>query len=104
LIAVQQARETFKSAQRERILQEQTVESEVEKLSVGATTSYLVIQYQRDLAQARSAEISAASDYFKSRISLERATGTILSDNGIVFSEALSGEVQRTSTLPAPPK
>jgi outer membrane protein len=104
LIAVQQARETFKSSQRERILQEQTVESEAEKLGVGATTSYQVIQYQRDLAQARSAEISASGDYFKARIALERATGTILSDNGIVFSEALSGEVQRTRTPAVPAK
>lgn len=93
LIAVQQARETYKAAQQERILQEQTVEAETEKLGVGATTSYQVIQYQRDLAQAQSAEIAAAGDYFKARVALERATGTILADNGVILSEAITGEV-----------
>jgi outer membrane protein TolC len=104
LIAVQQARETYKSAQQERILQEQTVESENERLEVGATTNYQVIQYQRDLAQARSAEISAASDYFKARIALERAAGTILTDNGVILSEAVTGQVARPSTPALPAK
>jgi outer membrane protein len=93
LIAVEQARDTYKASQQERVLQEQTVEAETEKLGVGATTSYQVIQYQRDLAQARSAEIAAAGDYFKARILLERATGTILADNGVILSEAVTGEV-----------
>jgi outer membrane protein len=93
LIAVEQAGETYRASQQERILQEQTVEAETEKLGVGATTSYQVIQYQRDLAQARSAEIAAAGDYFKARILLERATGTILADNGVILSEAVTGEV-----------
>jgi outer membrane protein len=104
LIAVQQARETFKSAQQERILQEQTVESEAERLEVGATTNYQVIEYQRDLTQARSAEISAATDYFKARIALERAAGTILTENGVILLEAVNGQVQRTSTPALPPK
>jgi hypothetical protein len=45
------------------------------------------------LPKARSAEIAAAGDYFKARIALERATGTILADNGVILSEAVTGEV-----------
>jgi outer membrane protein TolC len=45
---------------------------------VGASTTYLVIQYQRDLAQARSAEIAAQAGYVKARAALDRASGALL--------------------------
>jgi outer membrane protein TolC len=50
---------------------------------VGASTTYLVIQYQRDLAQARSAEIAAQAGYVKARAALDRASGVLLDIYGI---------------------
>jgi len=95
VLAVQQARSSYEAAVQERVLQQQTIESEKEKLDVGASTTYLVIQYQGDLAQAKSAEISAQSDYMKARTALERALGTILTANHVSLGEALDGAVPR---------
>jgi len=78
LIALEQARATLESAEQERQFQEQAFAAEEEKLAVGASTTYLVIQYQRDLAQARSAEIAAQAGYIKARAALNRAGGTLL--------------------------
>jgi outer membrane protein len=90
-IAVDQARETWEATRSERAFQEQTVADEQQKLEVGASTSYFVIQYQRDLAAARSAEVSALASYQKARTALQRATGTILEDYQIVLDEAFRG-------------
>lgn len=83
LIALEQARATLEAAEQERTFQEQALAAEKEKLTVGATTTYLVIQYQRDLAQARSAEIAAQAGYLKARVALQRASGTLLDAYGI---------------------
>jgi outer membrane protein len=78
LIALEQAQAILESAEQEREFQDQALAAEEEKLTVGASTTYLVIQYQRDLAQARSAEITAQAGYMKARAALDRASGRIL--------------------------
>lgn len=95
LIAVDQARQSYEATRSESILQEQTVAAEQEKFEVGATTSFYVIQYQRDLAAARSAEISALASYEKAKTALQRAVGTILDDYSVIMEEALQGVVSR---------
>ncbi len=54
LIAVQQARASYKSAAKTRVLQEQTLAAEEKKYALGASTIFFVIQAQRDLALAQS--------------------------------------------------
>jgi len=93
-IAVEQARQSYEAVQSERILQEQTVAAEQEKLDAGATTSFYVIQYQRDLAAARSAEVSALASYEKAKTALQRSVGTILDDYSVAFDEAVQGVVK----------
>jgi outer membrane protein len=93
LIAVDQARESFAAARSERILQEQTLSAEREKLEVGASTSFYVVQYQRDLAAAQSAEISALASYQKAKAALQRSVGTILDDYSVMMDEAVRGTV-----------
>jgi outer membrane protein len=82
-IALEQALATLEATGRERVFQEQALAAEEEKLAVGASTTFLVIQYQRDLAQARSADIAARAGYLKARSALQRASGTLLQDYGI---------------------
>jgi outer membrane protein len=94
-IAVDEARASFESARQERILQEETLEAEKEKLGAGASTTFLVIQYQRDLTQARSSESTAQGSYWKARAALDRAIGSILSEHGIDFEEAVTGRVSK---------
>ena len=84
LIALDQARATLEAAEREREFQEQALAAEEEKLAVGASTTFLVIQYQRDLAQARSAEVAAQAGMVKARAVLHRAAGTLLDACGVV--------------------
>jgi outer membrane protein TolC len=93
-IAVDQARETYAATKSERIFQEQTLAAEQQKLEVGASTGYFVIEDQRDLAAARSAEVSALANYQKAKTALQRVTGTILNDYQIVLDEAFKGAVQ----------
>jgi outer membrane protein TolC len=97
-IAVEQARSTYEATRSERVAQEETLAAEREKLDVGASTTFFVIQYQRDLAAAKSTEISALATYEKAKAALERATGTILSDHHVEMTEALAGAVNRSST------
>jgi len=66
-------------------------------MEAGATNNFFVIQFQRDVAAAKSSEISALASYQKARAALERATGTILSNHHIEMGEALRGNVERTS-------
>ncbi len=83
LIALEQARATIEAAEHEREFQEQALAAEEEKLTVGASTTFLVVQYQRDLAQARSAEVAAQAGYFKARAALDRAAGLLLQTHGV---------------------
>jgi outer membrane protein TolC len=89
VIAVGQARATLESASREREYQERALAAEQDRLGVGVSTTYLVIQYQRDLAQAQSAEAAARAGYGIARSALDRATGRLLSQYGVVVA---SGE------------
>ena len=45
------------------------------------------------LAQARSTEVVARSTYIKSRVSLERAIGTLLESHNIQLDDAIRGEL-----------
>jgi outer membrane protein TolC len=59
------------SARASRELQEKKLEAEEKKQAAGMSTSFFVFQAQRDLAQARTAEIQAISDYNKSLVDFE---------------------------------
>lgn len=54
-----------------RELQEKKLEAEQKKLAAGMSTPYLILQFQRDLAQAKDAELSAILDYTRSLVDFE---------------------------------
>jgi outer membrane protein TolC len=54
------------------------LEAEQKKFEVGMSTSFLIVQAQRDLAQAAANELQALIDYNKAIVAFERARGTIL--------------------------
>ncbi|MBP7794972.1 MAG: TolC family protein [Candidatus Saccharicenans sp.] len=58
-----------------RELAEQKLSAEEEKFKVGLSTNYLVLQYQRDLANAQTMELKALIDYNISLASLDRVMG-----------------------------
>ncbi len=93
LIAMRRSRASYEAAVQTRLLQQESLEAEQAKYEVGASTSFFVIQYESLLAQARSSEVAAKSAYVKARAALERATGTILSDNNISLDAAYKGQM-----------
>jgi len=72
-----------------RELAERKLEGEEEKLKVGLSTSYSVLMYQRDLANARTSELKAIVDYNLSLANLDRALGVSLKTKNIRISEIL---------------
>jgi len=70
-----------------RALAEKKLEAEEKKLLVGLTTNYLVLQYQRDLANAQGAELRAVIDYNLSLARLEKAMGTTLTTRNIKLTD-----------------
>ncbi len=104
LIGLQQARARLESASKSRVLQEQTLDAEQKKFNLGASTIFLVVQAQRDLALARSAEIAAKNNYVQAKVEMDRATGQTLAANRISIEEAYNGVVSKPpDALPANP-
>ncbi|MDR0994071.1 MAG: TolC family protein [Verrucomicrobiota bacterium] len=62
---------------------EQALEAEEQKLNSGRSTSFVVLQLQRALTQARQAEIAARAEYNRQLSSLALATGTMLARHGV---------------------
>ena len=102
VIGVHQARARFTAAEKTRILQERTLDGEQKKFKLGASTIFFVVEAQRDLALARSAEITAQNNYIKAKVALDRATGKTLAANNIAIDEAYNGRVSK-SPDPIPP-
>ncbi|MBN2409112.1 MAG: TolC family protein [Candidatus Aminicenantes bacterium] len=76
--AVQTNYERVQAYQLARELAAGKLEAEEKKLLVGLSTNYIVLQYQRDLADARTAELLSIIDYNLSLANLERVQGTTL--------------------------
>jgi outer membrane protein TolC len=93
--ALLQNRSLVDSARKARDLAQQTFDIEQKKKALGASTSNLVLQADRDLAQAESNFVAAMSTYSKSRVELDRATGLTLTHTGIEIEEAVRGQVQQ---------
>ena len=94
LVALQRARDSYDAAVEVRKLQEQSLSIEQERYDVGLSTTFLVLQYQSYLAQARTTEIAAKSVYAKARTALNRAIGVTLVINNVSVSDAILGKVR----------
>jgi outer membrane protein TolC len=78
--AVNLARTNFErvdTTRQARVFAESALEAEQSKLENGRTTSFVVLQLQRDLTDARSAEIQALADYNKALAQLAFREGTV---------------------------
>jgi outer membrane protein len=98
--AVQQNRARVASAQQARELAAQSLDAEQKKYALGASTYILVLQNQRDLAQAESNVVAAMTAYAKSRVALDQDTAQTLERNNISLQDAVLGQVK---TLPSVP-
>jgi len=98
--AVQQNRASVESAKAALDLARQSLDAEQKKYQFGTSTTTLVLQYQSQLATAESTLVNATVAYEKSRIELDRSTGTLLDHNGISVDDAARGQVTRMPNVP----
>jgi len=99
-IALQQARIRYKASVQNRILEEELLTAEQKKFGLGASTTYAVVQQERDLAAAQSTEVAALVAYSQARVALDQTVGTTLKSNNVSIDEATTGKVSRVSALP----
>ena len=79
-LRLEQNRQRIETARLGRELAEQRLDAEQKRFEVGMSTSFLVIQAQRDLSIARDNELRSYLDYQLAAVTFERVqrTGTAL--------------------------
>jgi len=97
--SLQQNRASVAAAQAAVNLAAQSLDAEQKKYALGASTSTLVLQQQSSLTQARSNLIAAESNYEKSRVEVDRATGLLIEHAGIDMGDAEIGQVHKMPAI-----
>ena len=93
VVALQTAQAAYVAASESRQYQAQLLDAERDKLSVGQSTDLAVLQDEAYLAQARSTEIAARSNWKKAQIELDHDLGDLLEKNHIVLDDAIRGSL-----------
>jgi outer membrane protein TolC len=81
--AVETNRKRIDATRVARELSQRRLEAEQKKFEVGMSTSFLIVQAQRDLSQAAANELRALIDFVKAIAAFERAKGTILDRSNV---------------------
>ena len=89
--ALEQGRARVQAAKKARDLADKTFTIMQKEQALGAGSSFQTLTAQRDLAVAELDLVNATTAYQKSKLELERATGTTLEDNGIQIQDAVNG-------------
>jgi outer membrane protein len=88
-IALETAHQAYAAAVESRNYQQQLLQAEIDKFSVGESTNFLIVQDEAYLAQSRSTEVAARSDWVKAQLAMQRALGNLLEKNGIQLDDAI---------------
>jgi outer membrane protein TolC len=91
VVALQTAQAAYEAASQSREYQAELLDAERDKLSVGQSTELAVLQNAAYLAQAKSTEIAARSNWMKARINLDYALGDLLEKNHVELDDAIKG-------------
>ena len=89
--ALEQSRARVQAARKARELAQKTFTIMQKEQELGAGSSFQTLTAQRDLAVAELDLVNANTAYQKSKVELQRATGTTLADNGIQVQDAVDG-------------
>jgi outer membrane protein len=100
LIGVIQAKAQIDAADKATYLARQTLEAEQKKFQLGESTVFLVIQSQRDLANAQGNAVTGHSTYAKAITQYQQAVGTILADYNVELNDAVQGTVTHVPNIP----
>lgn len=99
-IALTQARAQVAATIKARQLAQETFDGEQKKYTLGASTTFLVIQAQRDLTNAEGTEIRALASLEEAKANYQRAVGSTLDVNHVTIADAESGHVDRETLIP----
>jgi len=80
---VESALKRLDAARLTRALAEKQLEAEASKFEVGMSTNYQIVQFQRDLANARNSELRAILDYQRALVEFERVQSVGGTTSGI---------------------
>ena len=78
----------------------QSLDAEQKKYKLGASTTALVLQQQRNLAAADNTLIAATAAYAKDRVALGQLLSNILDKYGISLQDAATGNITQTPVVP----
>lgn len=96
--SVQTNSKRVESTRAARALAEKRLESEEKKFQAGMTSSFFVVQAQRDLNQARNSELQAVIDHLKSNVDFETAQlAPLTSTSGSAVTTTSTGSTSTTS-------
>jgi outer membrane protein TolC len=101
VIGLRQARSRYDASVKARILQQQTLDADRKKYTLGAATVFQIVTDQQNLATAAAAETQALANYSHAQIAFDVSLGRTLEVNHVSIEEALSGNVSYKSVLPA---
>ena len=93
-------RASVQSATSTRDYDQQSLDAELKKLHLGASTTANVLQQQRALALAENTVISATAKYAIDRAALEQILASTLDRYGISIADAVSGKVSSAPAIP----
>ena len=83
-LQIQSSLRPIEAATTARELARQQLDAEQSKFEVGASTNFLDVQAQRDLADAQRADLQAILDHQKARIEFDRSQQTSLAQGSII--------------------
>jgi outer membrane protein TolC len=89
-----------KSAQAAHDYNQQSLDAEMKKLHLGASTTANVLQQQRNLASAENSLIAAKASYAQARAALYQMLASTLQHYGINLNEATVGTVKAAPVIP----
>jgi outer membrane protein TolC len=81
--------DSVEAAERRRVATEETLRAEQERLRLGDSTPFLVLEFEEDLAEAESQVIASLQAYRNSITALERSQGTLLETRNISLEREL---------------
>jgi outer membrane protein TolC len=99
-IALANDRALVQAAIASRDYNQQSLDAEVKKLRLGASTTANVLQQQRNLSSAENSLIAAQATYAQARAAMYQMLASTLHHYGINLNEAASGNVNSAPVVP----
>jgi outer membrane protein len=99
-VAIRQSRARYVQAVSTRKLEEDLLEKEQQRFSLGDSTIDAIIAAERVLAASQYTEVATMSAYSRARVALDQVLGQTLEANNVSIDQALKGHMERESALP----